>query len=131
MPDVLFPTAKIHPGLHEDDHPLLEELTRRGVTWACAIWDDPSVDWGSAPVAVIRSTWDYHRRRGEYLAWTRAAAAGKSPWNAAPVIEWNTHKRDTREPEKEGGGSVPAAWLEEGGGRGRGSWRSGAAARTP
>lgn len=114
MPDVLFPTAKIHPGLHEDDHPLLEELNRRGVTWACAIWDDPSADWGSAPVAVIRSTWDYHRRRPEFLAWTQRASKKTALWNPAPVIEWNTDKRYLRDLEKEGVAIVPTEWLTKG-----------------
>ena len=114
MPDVIFPTAKIHPGLHEDDHPLLEELTRRGVSFSCGIWDDPAVAWGSAKVSVIRSTWDYHRRRGEYVAWAKRAAAQTSFWNPAPIIEWNTDKRYLRDLEEMGVPIVPTAWLSKG-----------------
>jgi glutathione synthase/RimK-type ligase-like ATP-grasp enzyme len=114
MPDVLFPTAKIHPGLHEDDHPLLAELDRRRISWACAIWDDPSVDWSSAKVSVIRSTWDYHRRRNEYVSWAKRAAALTSFWNPAPIIEWNTDKRYLRDLEQLGVPIVPTEWLAKG-----------------
>lgn len=63
-------------------------LRERGVAarWVC--WDDPDVDWRSALVAV-RSTWDYHERLPEFLAW-----AGSVPrlLNGASVFAWNTDK---------------------------------------
>lgn len=112
MPDVLFATCAKHPGLHEDDHPLLEELARRGMTFRCLVWDDPAADWTAAPLTMIRSTWDYTPRHDAYLAWSRRVGAGL--WNPAPVIEWNTDKRYLKDLEAAGIDIVPTAWFERG-----------------
>ena len=39
-------------------------LERRGIAHEVVDWDDPSVDWGAFELAVVRSVWDYVRRRG-------------------------------------------------------------------
>jgi glutathione synthase/RimK-type ligase-like ATP-grasp enzyme len=67
---------------------LLPAMAERGLDARWQVWDDPDVDWSQGLVAV-RSTWDYERRREEFLAWTRSL-----PWllNSATVFEWNTDK---------------------------------------
>ena len=55
-----------------------------------AIWDDPSVDWDTFDLVVIRSTWDYQERRDEFLAWVRSVPRIVNP---PEVVEWNTDKR--------------------------------------
>jgi hypothetical protein len=52
-----------------DDLGMGRELTERGHVVLPAVWDDPGVDWGSFDVVVIRSTWDYNRRRPAFLDW--------------------------------------------------------------
>ena len=47
-------------------------LAARGVDARWARWDDPDVDWAAADLVAVRSTWDYHRRLPEFLAWARA-----------------------------------------------------------
>ena len=58
-----------------------------------AVWDDPNVDWGSFDLVVIRSTWDYHERRDEFIRWARRVEAVSILWNPIELIEWNTDKR--------------------------------------
>ena len=53
---------------------LLPALAERGLDARWVVWDDPDVDWSEGLVAV-RSTWDYERRREEFLAWARSRAA--------------------------------------------------------
>jgi len=114
MPQIRFATASIHPGLHEDDHPLLDELRRRGVTFDCGIWDDASVGWSSAQVTMIRSTWDYHRRRDAFVAWAARAGAATRLFNPPAVIAWNTAKSYLRALASEGVPTVPTAWVAQG-----------------
>ncbi len=86
--DVLLVTcAALRDG--EPGHDVLDEaLADRGIAarWAC--WDDASVDWEAALVAV-RSTWDYDARLEEFLAWARAVPR---LMNGADVFAWNTDK---------------------------------------
>src|SRR5688572_18142802 len=42
------------PDLDPDDHPLRDELTRRGHEVTAAIWDDANVDWRGFDIAVLR-----------------------------------------------------------------------------
>ena len=69
------------------DH-LLPAMAAQGIDARWQVWDDPDVDWSQGLVAV-RSTWDYERRRAEFLDWARSL-----PWllNSAAVFEWNTDK---------------------------------------
>ena len=53
--------------LNDDDRPLLLELWNLGITAEPAVWDDPSVAWGSYDAAVIRSAWDYHLTPAAHL----------------------------------------------------------------
>jgi glutathione synthase/RimK-type ligase-like ATP-grasp enzyme len=64
------------------------------------IWDDPTVDWTQYDVVVLRSTWDYQHRRGEYLEWTRAI--GDRLLNPPQIVEWNTDKAYLKELEDAG-----------------------------
>ena len=63
-------------------------FAERGIDARWVVWDDPTVDW-SAGLVAVRSTWDYERRREEFLAWARTV-----PWmlNSAAVFAWNTDK---------------------------------------
>lgn len=56
------------------------------------VWDDPGVAWERYAAVVIRSAWDYHERRDEFVAWTRRVARRTRLWNPLEVIEWNTDK---------------------------------------
>ncbi|HYP41698.1 MAG TPA: hypothetical protein VEX13_15175 [Chloroflexia bacterium] len=112
--DVALVTYSELPNLAEDDQILLAALQRRGLSVQPAVWDDPRFNWSAPKMAVIRSTWDYHHRLAEFLAWARRAAQLTSLWNPLQAIEWNTHKSYLRDLEARGVPIVPTVWLEAG-----------------
>jgi hypothetical protein len=74
-----------------DDERLADALAARGAAVARVPWDDPDADWPSFDAVVIRSTWDYARRRDEFVAW--ADSVGSRLHNSPALIRWNTDKR--------------------------------------
>lgn len=87
---VALATCAELPQLGEDEPLLLDALRDRGIAAEPAVWDDPDVDWGSFELVVIRSVWDYARRREQFVAWARSLPR---VLNSAEVIAWNTDKR--------------------------------------
>ena len=59
---------------------------------------------------VLRSTWDYHRRREEFLAWTERISRRVHLLNPAPVVRWNSHKSYLKELESARVPIVPT-WI--------------------
>ena len=93
----------------DDEAPALTEaLERRGVKAEPAVWDDPTVDWASFDLVVIRSTWDYPERRRQFLDWAESLP---SVLNAPEVLSWNTDKRYL---QGLGETAVPTTFLEPG-----------------
>ena len=74
-----------------DDRRLAAALAERGVRASIMPWDAPAVDWGAYSAVVIRSTWDYARRRDEFVRW--CDAVGPALHNSAPLVRWNSDKR--------------------------------------
>jgi hypothetical protein len=111
MPDVLLATGAEHPGLWEDEYPLVDALESRGLTVAPAVWDDRAVDWGAARIVVLRSVFDYIRKRDEFCAWADSIPALHNPGR---VVRWNSHKSYLRELEAAGVPIVPTAWIDAG-----------------
>ncbi|HEX6248713.1 MAG TPA: ATP-grasp domain-containing protein [Nocardioidaceae bacterium] len=92
MTDVLLVTCSEVPEGEEGGDLIVAELGRRGLSGVWAVWDDPDVDWAGARLALVRSTWDYERRRGEFLAWAHETSRLTTLVNTAAVLEWNTDK---------------------------------------
>lgn len=105
-------TSSALPDLHEDDAPLLGALADRGHEAAPVVWDDPSVDWSTFDLAVIRSTWDYSQRQAEFHEWASKAASQTRLLNPLAAVRWNTDKHYLRELEAAGIPVVPTMWLE-------------------
>lgn len=53
------------------------------------LWDGAGAVWDTFDAVVVRSTWDYQRRRQEFLDW---AASVPRLFNPAEVLAWNTEK---------------------------------------
>ena len=83
-------------------------LEARGIDASPHVWDDPAVAWDGFDLVVIRSTWDYAARRGQFLHW---AASVPRVLNAVDVLAWNTDKRYLRELELRGIATVPTTWI--------------------
>jgi glutathione synthase/RimK-type ligase-like ATP-grasp enzyme len=69
----------------------LEAFAKRSVTCQVHRWD-ADVEWAAFDAALIRSPWDYHRRRDEFLAWADRAATVTTMHNPPQVMRANTHK---------------------------------------
>ncbi len=79
------------PSDFSDDELVVELLKQRDVDAAIHPWDDERVAWRSFDLVVIRSTWDYTRRREHFLAW--ADWLGGALHNPPPLVRWNSDKR--------------------------------------
>jgi hypothetical protein len=111
--DVVLLTYVSGPRLDEDDAPLGEALSRRGLLWKALPWDAP-FRWGTTRLAVIRSTWDYARRRGVYKRRLAAIATRTRLVNPLEVVERNIHKGYLLDLAARGIPVVPTALLRKG-----------------
>jgi hypothetical protein len=111
-PRVALVTCRELPDLDPDDRLLLGPLRGRGVSVDAVAWDDPAADWAGYDLAVLRSTWDYPRRRDAFLDWTRRVPALANP---AGIVAWNTDKRYLAGLAAGGVPVVPTTWLDPAG----------------
>lgn len=96
----------------DPDSPLLlDALDAVGLDAQLAVWDDPSVDWESYDLAVIRSTWDYAPRRAQFLAWARGVARLANPY---PVLEYSSDKCYLADLSARGQHVVPSFFCDVG-----------------
>lgn len=103
---VVFATCAALPDGDEDDHLALPALQAAGLDVRFAVWDDPTADF-RAPT-VVRSTWDYARRREQFLGWAHRVPTLLNP---AEVIAWNTDKTYLDELAAAGVPVVPSTTL--------------------
>jgi hypothetical protein len=113
MLDLAIVTCAKYPNLGSDGEALLEAVAKAGLTARPVIWDDPDFDWSSTKFALIHSTWDYHHRREEFLAWAGHTAKLTRLWNPVEVLRWNTQKLYLREFEAQGVRLIPTIWLDK------------------
>jgi len=106
--------ARAARGLDEDMAPLTGALAARGVRSEVIDWDDASVRWADFDLTVLRSTWDYTERLGEFRSWLRRVAGLTRLHNPAPLVEWNTDKHYLRDLAALGLPVVPSAFIEPG-----------------
>lgn len=106
---VALATCAEVPELDEDGPALRRALERRGIDGVAAVWDAPTIDWRGFDLVVVRSTWDYAERRGDFLSWADSLPRVANP---ADVLRWNTDKRYLRELARAGVRVVPTRFLE-------------------
>jgi glutathione synthase/RimK-type ligase-like ATP-grasp enzyme len=112
--DCTLVTCEAFPALDPDDRLLADELRKRGVTVSIATWNDPHVDWSAASLCVLRSTWDYHQRYDEFIAWLERTAALTTLCNNERLLKWNADKSYIRDIEARGVPVVPTVWVAQG-----------------
>jgi glutathione synthase/RimK-type ligase-like ATP-grasp enzyme len=94
------------------DLPLLSTaLAERGATSVVVEWDDESVEWSQFSLVVIRSTWDYQNRLGEFLDWVEHVSKHTRVVNPPEVVRWNTDKRYLRDLAAAGVATVPTTFV--------------------
>jgi len=106
---VALVTCRQFPELEAFDAVLVPRLKLMGIAAVPAIWDDPSVDWDSFDMSVVRSTWDYAARRDEFVAWAKSVPRLVNP---ASALEWNTDKHYLLDLQARGVRVVSTLWLE-------------------
>lgn len=92
MTHVLLATFCLLPDGEVGGDLVVSALAERGIDARWASWDDPDVDWSAADLVAVRSTWDYHRRCADFLAWARAVEQETRLLNGADVFAWNSDK---------------------------------------
>ena len=90
---VAIVTAAVARDLDDDLPPLVAALDAAGVPHRVVDWDDPGVDWAGFALVVVRSVWDYTRRREELLDWAERVAALAPLANPPGILRWNSDKR--------------------------------------
>jgi hypothetical protein len=107
-------TAREAVDLDPDMTPLVEALQVAGAQAETPRWDDPAVDWSGYDAALLRSTWDYVDRIGEFLAWCDRCGTQTRLLNPPPVVRWNTDKHYLRDLSLAGVSVVPTRFVEPG-----------------
>lgn len=111
---IAFVTQPSHPAMEDDDRPLAAALAARGATVLEASWDDPSFDWSSCDVALLRSPWDYYRRADEFFAWLARVEGRTRILNPPDVVRWNANKKYMVELAGRGARVTPTVIVERG-----------------
>jgi glutathione synthase/RimK-type ligase-like ATP-grasp enzyme len=114
LPRVAVATCAQARGLDEDEPLLLDALRRHGLAGEPVDWDDEGADWSSFRLVVVRSTWDYHERPAEFVAWAEAVERVTRLVNPAPVLRWNTDKAYLRDLAAAGVPVVPTVFADPG-----------------
>ena len=96
----------------EADRGLKTELEARGARAEYVSWDDATADWSAFDLVVVRSTFDYSRRRDEFLAW--ADALDGRIRNPPAVLRWNSDKRYLSDLASAGLPVVPTIFVSPG-----------------
>jgi Prokaryotic glutathione synthetase, ATP-grasp domain len=93
VPDIWLATCSGLPTGGSEDGPAVDAaFAALGVDARWAVWDDDSVDWASARLVAIRSTWDYDTRHEDFLAWAAKVDALTTLVNPLSVLRWNSVK---------------------------------------
>jgi len=97
----------------DSDLPLLgAALERAGTQFHFVDWHDESVDWSQYSLLVLRSTWDYHLRRIEFLLWLERVSKLTTVCNSLEVVHWNSDKKYLGELSTAGIAVVPTQFVE-------------------
>jgi glutathione synthase/RimK-type ligase-like ATP-grasp enzyme len=112
--DCLFVTYAGLPRLDPHDRLVTQRLRERGISAGAAVWTDPSIDWSSATLCVLRSTWDYHQVPARFLGWLDQVASQAMVRNHPSIVRWNAHKFYLRDLAEKGVPIVPTSWLRRG-----------------
>jgi glutathione synthase/RimK-type ligase-like ATP-grasp enzyme len=113
MTDVLLATCASLPDGEPGGHALVDALAARGLAASWERWDDPEVDWSSARVVAVRSTWDYEDRLPKFLAWAEHVERWATLLHGSATFRWNLDKRYLLELADTGVPIVPTFLLDD------------------
>jgi glutathione synthase/RimK-type ligase-like ATP-grasp enzyme len=111
MIDCTLVTCEKVPHLDPDDRSLLGAIRTLGLSVSVAVWSDPTVDWSSSRLCVLRSTWDYYSRHDDFIAWVERAAKVTTIRNDPYLVRWNAHKSYISDLQQAHVPVVPTYWA--------------------
>jgi len=111
--DIALATCLTLPEPDFDEAPLVAALTRAGLTVAVPAWDDPAADW-SAPITVLRSTWNYALAREAFVRWAEQVASLSTLVNPVEIVRWNSHKSYLLDLQSQGVPIAPTVLVRRG-----------------
>ena len=94
--------------------PLVSALQQLNINAEVVAWDD-DIAWSAFDAAIIRSTWDYHRRREEFDHWLTRVSQQTQLWNPPELIRWNSDKRYLADVAAKGLPVVPTTVVDRNG----------------
>jgi aromatic-L-amino-acid/L-tryptophan decarboxylase len=118
---IAFATDAEHSELTDDDRLAAEALGRRGIDVVPLVWSEPST--GSQRIrpvrgvdaVILRSTWDYHLRLGEFLDWIATLERRGIPlWNPPGTVRRNVDKAYLLRLRERGVPVIPTLHLRRG-----------------
>lgn len=112
-PRVAFVTTLDTAMLHDDfDHPFhVEAFAASGIDLVHAGWEDPTVEWDSFDLVVVRSAWNYVDRLAEFREWLHTHRSLRTICNPADLIEWNLDKSYLAELAGSGLSVIPTTYA--------------------
>ena len=115
-PRIAIATCQDLPEVDVDEAPLLGALAREGAIVSLLAWDGPSPfpRAGELDLLVVRSTWNYARNVGPFLAWLEAVAEVAPLRNPRQVLEENVDKGYLRTLAARGVATVPTVFVDRG-----------------
>ncbi|HEV2316508.1 MAG TPA: hypothetical protein VGV89_02905 [Thermoplasmata archaeon] len=112
-PRVAFVTMAAMPDGAPDDRLSFGAFEARGLAPVPAVWEGAEVDWAGFDLAILRSTWDYHRRREEFLRWLDRVESLTTVLNPPTLVRWNSHKGYLLELARQGHAVVPTELVRQ------------------
>lgn len=98
-----------------EDEMLLNLFTKHNHQVTLKVWDDPSVDWTSYDIIIIKSTWDYFIGKIEmFYRWLTFIKEKNIPClNHPDLIKWNADKHYLLDIQSAGLNIVPSSIIEK------------------
>jgi hypothetical protein len=115
--DIVLTTGRTMRRLPKENGLLIAALAELGTSAILVPWDEP-LDWAAHGTVVVRTTWDYHERHPEFLAWAHRVSATNPLHNPAELLAWNSHKGYLAELAAAGVPVLPTSLVRRGEGTG-------------
>lgn len=90
-PRIALASCDPYPPVADDEGGLRAALDTLGAGVEAPAWDAP-LDWSRFDAVLIRTTWDYHERHADFVAWSERVARVTRLFHGPDVIRWNTDK---------------------------------------
>ncbi len=97
-----------------EDRLIAEALQAKGLRVYRTSWDNPTFDWATTEMAVVRTTWDYFNRPKEFAAWLNKVSQLTRLVNPTETLRWNMDKHYLQDLAIRGVNIVPTRFIEIG-----------------